>query len=205
MRLSELRPMANPPKSGSVRHIMNATRTVLLVFTLGLAMSVLTSCTTTGANSLGSTVITDAPVPGSNNLQVVMTIPPSWHPLLEDRIDDAFVSHIADIFEQEGYRGNVVDVRLPDEPNPAYPLLTINLIDWRMNVTGDVECDFGAAVQTQTATRQLGLFSGLAMRWMELPGRFGLADTYGEAADDALRRLYRSIAQTQLVPGFVVR
>lgn len=183
---------------------MNATRALTILCTFATAALGLTSCTSTAINS-GSTVITDHPVAGANNLQVVVSIPPSWHPMLEDRVDDAFVSHVADIFEQEGYRGNVVDVRQPDEPNPSYPVLTINLIDWRMNIGANVECDFGATLQAQNSVRQLGMFNGLAMRWMEGPGRFGLADTYGAAADDALRQLYRSIAQTQLVPGFVAK
>lgn len=42
----------------------------------------------------------------------------------------------------------------------------------------------------------------MAIRWMQGPGRFGLADTYGAAVDDALRQLYRSISRTRLVPGF---
>lgn len=181
---------------------MNASRSFPTLLILTLAAAGLTSCTSTATNA-GSTVITDKPVAGSNNLQVIVVIPPSWHPMLEDRVDDAFVSHLADIFDQEGFRGNVVDVRQPDQPNPNFPVLTINLIDWRMNVGANVECDFGATLQAQNAQRQLGMFNGLAMRWMEGPGRFGLADTFGAAADDALRQLYRSIAQTQLVPGVV--
>lgn len=181
---------------------MNASRILSPLLVLTLASLALTSCSNIPTNS-GSTVITDKPVAGANNLQVVVVIPPSWHPMLEDRVDDAFVSHLADIFEQEGFRGNVVDVRQPDQPNPNFPVLTINLIDWRMNVGANVDCDFGATLQAQNTQRQLGMFNGLAMRWMEGPGRFGLADSFGDAADDALRQLYRAMARTQLVPGVV--
>lgn len=65
------------------------------------------------------------------------------------------------------YRGDVVDVRSPDQPNPNYPILIINLLDWRMNVAANIECDFGASLLAQNTTRQLGMFNGMAMRWME--------------------------------------
>jgi hypothetical protein len=182
---------------------MKALRALVLFSPLALFMVALSSCANTGTS--GSTSITDAPVVGANNLQVVMTIPPSWYPMLEDRIDDAFVSHMADVFRQEGFQGNLVDVRPPDQPNPAYPVLSINLVDWRMDHTGSVQCDFGAALQTQTGRVHLGTFNGMAIRWMAGPGRFGLADTYGNAVDDALRQLYRSIAQTQMMPGTIRR
>lgn len=163
----------------------------------------LSSCTTGGTH--GSATVTNAPVAGANNVQVVLTIPPSWHPMLEERTDDAFVSHLSDIFQQAGFQGNLVDVRYPDQPNSAYPILAINVTDWRMNVTGEVECDFTATLQTQNSVQPLGSFNGISIRWMNGPGRFGLADTYGAAADDALRQLYNAIARTRTLPGFVSR
>jgi hypothetical protein len=174
----------------------------LLSFAAALAAIVvlLTSCASTAPT--GSTRITDAPVAGANNLQVVMTIPPSWYPMLEDRIDDAFVSHLADICRRQGFNGNIVDVRQPDQPNPNFPILNITLQQWRMDHAGSVQCTFGASLQTSAGTRQLGVFDGMAMRWLGGPGRFGLSDTYGNAADDALRQLATSLARTGLVAGF---
>lgn len=196
--------MANPAFARTVLpNPMNAVRTVSFGLALGLVTLALSSCANTSSNS--NATITNAPVAGANNLQVVMTIPPSWHPMLEDRVDDAFVSHLADIFRQEGFQGNLVDVRLPDQPNPNYPVLNINLLNWRMDHSGSIECNFSASVQSQGSMQSLGVFNGMAIRWMQGPGRFGLADTFGQAADDALRQLYRQIARTGFVPGFVTR
>lgn len=170
---------------------------------LGAALAAFSLCSCANTSTGGSATVTEAPVAGANNLQVVMTIPPSWHPMLEDRIDDAFVSHLADIFRQEGFQGNLVDVRSPDQPNPNYPVLNINLLEWRMDPTGNIQSTFGASLQSPQGVQQLGTFNGMAIRWMQGPGRFGLADSYGAAVDDALRQLYRSISRTRLVPGFV--
>lgn len=40
---------------------------------------------------------------------------------------------------------------------------------------------------------------------MSGPGRFGLADAFSDAAEDAIRQLYDSLARTELVPGLTKR
>jgi hypothetical protein len=154
----------------------------------------LTAVTAAGANQPSK------PLP-AGTLQVQINIPPSWQPLFEDRVTDAFVSHVSSIFHDQGYKGDIVEVRSFDEPSPGCCLLKINLVEWRMDHSGNIDCTFTASVQTDHALRDLGVFSGIAFRWMNLPGRFGLADTFGDAADEALRDLYRSLARTELIPG----
>jgi hypothetical protein len=78
--------------------------------------------------------------------------------------------------------------------------LTINLSEWRMNHIGNIDCTFTANLQTDKTTRHLGIFSGMSFRWMSGPGRFGLADAFGDAAEDAARQLYDALAKTELVP-----
>lgn len=134
-------------------------------------------------------------------LQVQVNVPPSWQPMFEDRVTEAFVSYIYDIFRRQGFKGEIVEVRWHDEPSPGCCLLTINLTEWRMNHIGNIDCMFTANLQTQNATRHLGIFSGMAFRWMSGPGRFGLSDAFGDAAEDAIRQLYDSLARTELVSG----
>jgi hypothetical protein len=138
-------------------------------------------------------------------LQVQVNIPPSWRPMFEDQITEAFFSYIAHVFRREGYTGEMVEVRRFDEPSPGCCLLTINLVEWRMNHAGNINCTFTANLQTERTTRHLGVFSGLSFRWMSGPGRFGLADAFESAAEDAIRDLHRSLARTELVPGLRAR
>jgi hypothetical protein len=134
-------------------------------------------------------------------LQVQINIPPSWRPMLEDRISEAFASYIFDVFRRQGYQGDITEVRSYEQPSQGCCLLTINLTEWRMNHIGNIDCSFTANLQTERANRHLGIFSGMSFRWMSGPGRFGLSDAFGEAAEDAIRQLYDSIAKTELVPG----
>lgn len=121
--------------------------------------------------------------------------------MFEDRVTEAFVSYIADVFRRQGYKGDIAEVRWHEEPSPGCCLLTINLTEWRMNHIGNIDCTFTANLQTERTTRHLGVFTGMAFRWMSGPGRFGLADSFEDAAEDAIRSLYDSLAKTELVPG----
>jgi hypothetical protein len=143
------------------------------------------------------------PTPPSKpgTLQVQINIPPSWRPLLEDRVSEAFASYVIDVFRRQGYQGDITEVRWYEEPSPGCCLLTINLTEWRMNHIGNIDCTFTANLQTEQANRHLGIFSGMSFRWMSGPGRFGLSDAFGEAAEDGIRQLYDSLARTELVPG----
>lgn len=149
--------------------------------------------------------ITNGPVSGPDALQVEVNLPPSWRPMLEDRVTDAFVSELTDQFDQRGFHGRIGQLYPTDQPAAGTPLLTIDLFEWRMDFTGNINCTFGATVQNNGVTRRLGTFSGMSLRWMSGPGRFGLADSYDQAARDALGQLYDAIARSQLVPGIVAR
>ncbi len=134
-------------------------------------------------------------------LQIQMRIPPSWDPFLEDDVKDAFLSQVRDVFRREGYTGTIKEVDRFEEPSAGCCLVTINLLDWRLNHTGNVDCTFTASLQTDERTRNFGIFSGMALRWMNSRGRFGLANSFEDAAEDALERLYADLAETELVPG----
>jgi hypothetical protein len=140
-----------------------------------------------------------APAAPAGTLQVQVNVPPTWRPLFEDRIAEDFVIHISDVFRRQGFPGEIKEVRSFEEPSAGCCLLTINLIEWRMNHVGNIDCTFTASLQTERAIRQLGVFNGMSIRWMSGPGRFGLSDAFGDAAEDAIRQLYSSMARTNLV------
>lgn len=137
-----------------------------------------------------------------HQLQVQVNVPAEWQPMFEDRLTAMFVAHLAEVFRREGYTGRVTEVHRIEEPVNPDCLLTIHLVEWRANHTGGIECTFTANAQTENRARHLGIFSGLALRWMSGPGRFGLADTFEKAADDALAQLYRSLTRADVLPGF---
>lgn len=134
-------------------------------------------------------------------LQVQINIPPSWEPMLEARVSESFVSHIDDVFRRRGYDGEITEVRWFEEPSPGCCLLSINLTEWRMNHAGNIDCTFTANLQTERETRHLGVFTGMSLRWMSGPGRFGLSDAFGDAAENAIRQLYDAVAKTDLLPA----
>jgi hypothetical protein len=160
---------------------------------------------------LGAATSIAAPAQGARpaadpgTLQVQVNVPPSWRPMFEDRVTETFVTYIEEVFRRQGFKGKIVEVRWYDEPSPGCCLLTINLTEWRMNHIGNIDCVFTANLQTDRATRHLGIFSGMSLRWMSGPGRFGLSDAFGDAAEDAIRQLYSSMAKTELVPGLQSR
>lgn len=179
--------------------IMKTTRPVVALFSIVLLLAGLPAPAARGAAKDQS-----APdKPGTLQLQV--NVPPTWRPFLSDDVKDAFVSQVREAFRREGFKGEITEVDAFDEPSPGCCLLTINLTEWRMNRVGNIDCVFAADLQTQSKTRHLGLFSGMAFRWMNGPGRFALSETFGDAAQDAIRSLYRELADTQLVPGIVRR
>ena len=145
------------------------------------------------------------PVSKPGTLQVQINVPPSWRPMFEDRVTEAFASYIFDVFRRQGYTGEFKEVTSFDEPSPGCCLLTINLTEWRMNHVGNIDCTFTANLQTDDTTRHLGIFTGMAFHWRSGPRWFGLADSFGEAAESAIRDLYSSLAKTELVPGLRTR
>lgn len=164
-----------------------------------LVSAALLSCTAFAPSLVFSQDSRAAATP--QTLQVQVVVPPTWQPLFEDRITEAFVSYLADVFRRQGYKGEIAEVRWAEEPSPGCCLLTINLTEWRMNHIGNIDCTFTASLQTENAIRHLGIFTGMSFRWMHGPSRFGLADAFEDAAEDALRDLYRTVAKTELVPG----
>jgi hypothetical protein len=145
------------------------------------------------------------PTETPGTLRVQVNVPPSWNLLLDDRITEAFVDRIRDVFHRNGFEKPVEEVRYVEDPAKLPFLLTVNLTEWRINRIGDIECTFTANLQTPRGTRQLGIYTNTTMRWLTGPGRFGLAQAFEDAAEGAINDLCRDVAKTEMLPGLAPR
>lgn len=143
------------------------------------------------------------------DLQLQINVPPTWRPFLDEDIAEALASILTDTFKRRGYAG-VIDFIEENRraPNPDLPLLTLNLMQWRIDRVGNAECTLTAelAVPGQPK-RDLGIVTQTQFTWIQERGHYGLrrfeiADALEDAAADAMRDLFKRVANTGLLPGF---
>lgn len=121
--------------------------------------------------------------------------------LVEDRVAEAFVDRVREVFKRNGFDRPVDDVRFVEDPAKMPYLLTINLTEWRINPIGNIDCTFNTNLQTPRGSRHLGLETNTLPRWYGGFGRFGLGRTFVDAAEGAIDHLARDISRTELLPG----
>lgn len=165
-----------------------------------LALGLLSGCATGPAGK---------PTPPPD-LQVQVNVPPSWRPMLDDDAAETLASLLRAEFRRSGYTGNIVYLRAHETPQDAVPLLTVNLAEWRLSRTGNAECLFNARLRNATGEdTDLGMVT--STDFTSLRGRVGmgraleLADSLERAALDAMRDLYRLVADTGQVPNLARR
>lgn len=141
------------------------------------------------------------------DLQVIVDVPPTWRPFLEDDIAGALFYRLKDVFGRRGYKGEIAQLTTFDAEAKDAPVLRLNLTEWRVDRTGNAQCTLTASLRTAAGEKDLGLATGTALFWPR-GDRWGLnrqmetADALEDAADSALRDLYRAVAKTGLVTGF---
>ena len=145
------------------------------------------------------------------DLQVLVDVPPTWRPFLDDDIADALTARLVEAFRKEGYPGNIVQIRDLSFGDKNVPTLRLYLSEWRIDRIGNAQCTFTASLKTPAGDTDLGLNSGTAMFWPSSIGHWGLnrafekADALEDAARNALRDLYKAVAKTGLVAGLETR
>jgi hypothetical protein len=144
---------------------------------------------------------TDRSAEVAGTLKVHVNVPPSWNLLLDDRISEAFVDRVRDVFYRSGFDRPVEQVRSVEDPGKQPYLLTINLAEWRINRVGNIDCTFTAELKTPRGTKNLGVYTNTSMRWLEGVGRWGLARSFGDAAEGAIGDLCEAVAKSELLPG----
>jgi hypothetical protein len=171
----------------------------LFRFGLGLLAILACSCAHMGSNTRPQLPPPIGPV------QVRVDVPPSLQPFQEDDVANVFVALLHEEFQRHGYAGFLRQLRPTESADPEIPLLTLNLLEWRIAHAGTVTCTFSGQLQTPDAQEKLGTFTQTSFRQMNGPGRFGLSESFNNSAEGAIGQLYERIAQTGLLAGSVGR
>ncbi|MBI2510710.1 MAG: hypothetical protein HYV96_01910 [Opitutae bacterium] len=143
------------------------------------------------------------------DLQLQINVPPTWRPFLDDDIAESLAGILTDTFKRRGYTGIVDYIEEGRRaPNPDLPLLTLNLIQWRIDRIGNAECTLNAELAVPgNAKRELGIVTQTRLTWIQERGRYGfrrfeIADALEDAATEAMRELFKRVADTGLLRGF---
>lgn len=168
-------------------------------------LSVLGSLLAAGTLTFAPLTGRAAPAPDApaTDLQLRVTIPSAWLPMLEENVTDVIYSRLTDVFERKGFTGRVTEVRSYQKASSEAPLLTINLVDWEMDSNGRIDVAFGARLATAEGSWDIGNFRTMGFAWAASTGRFGLSDAYGETMERALAQVYDRLAEMDKVPGLV--
>lgn len=148
--------------------------------------------------------------PKPADLQVIVDVPPTWRPFLEDDIAEALFFRMRNVFSQRGYKGEIRQLTAFDTPVSPVPVLRLNLTEWRIDRIGNAQCTLTATLQTSAGEKSLGLASGTAMFWPQgnrwsLSRQLDTVDALEDAANNAAREVYDAVAKSGLVPGIVAK
>lgn len=174
-------------------------RTSVVLFAI-LAASpafVLAASAANDSNSQPTAATAEKAQPGV--MQVTVNVPASMRPWISDDIAAAFAGRVTDFLQQRGYKGQVHYVDSLDKPAADLPLLAINLIEWRTDHVGNVDCTFSAALSTPLGKKDLGLFIGTSMMLFSRHDWMARSDQFDDAACQALHDLYQRITETHLL------
>lgn len=133
-------------------------------------------------------------------LQVTVNVPVSMNTIRDDDIADAFAYRVATALHEQGFKGRVKYVDSYETPQTEVPLLEINLVEWRVDRTGNVDCTFGASLSGPLGKKNLGLFSGTSLMLWPRHNVFARADGFDQAAKSALGDLEKKVSESELVP-----
>lgn len=138
-------------------------------------------------------------------LQVFVSVPPTFQPMLDDDIARTLAYRLEDTFRRQGYKGIVGFVAHPSDIKASVPLLDLTLVEWRVDLTNNVQCTFSAKLRDADKETSLGIFAGTGITWTRARDRWRLATAFEDSANDALKDLYRRIAEQKLLPGFELK
>lgn len=146
------------------------------------------------------------PAPKPADLQVMVDVPPTWRPFLEDDIAEALFYRLKEVFGRRGYQGEIAQLTTFDAEARDVPILRLNLTEWRVDRTGNAQCTMSATLKTAAGEKNLGLATGTALFWprgnrWSIHRQVETADALEDAADSAMRDLYNAVAKSGLVAG----
>lgn len=156
--------------------------------------------------SLAPAAAANKPAAKPADLQVFVSVPPTWRPFLDDDIAETLFYRLNDVFHRRGYAGEMAQLTAFDAGAKDVPTLQLYLTEWRVDHVGNAQCTLTATLKTAAGEKNLGLASGTAMLWVHgnrwsFSRQVETADALEDAADSALRNLYDAVAKTGLVAG----
>lgn len=132
-------------------------------------------------------------------LQVVVSMPASMSLLRDDYVSEAFNYRVASYLHEQGFRGRIHSVYPGDDPLPNIPTLEINLMEWRVDRGGFVDCTFTAELVNHTTRRRLGIFHGTSMMTWPRRDWYMRAEGFEDAAREAIVNLAGRLEQSGLL------
>lgn len=136
-------------------------------------------------------------------LEVRVDVPPTWRPFLDDDIAEAMVARVRDTFRRHDMTGRIEDVSRFEDRAAQTARLDLNLREWRIGRTGNIECTFSAGFVTADGVEHnLGLFSATEFSWGNHT-RWQLSRAFERAAEDALDRLWRKMDAAELTAALL--
>ncbi|HWA08660.1 MAG TPA: hypothetical protein VG838_04250 [Opitutaceae bacterium] len=132
-------------------------------------------------------------------LQVAIIVPVSMNSIRDDDVVDTFGQNVRTALHQHGFKGRIKLLDESQRSDPSLPLLEVNLTEWRVDISGNVACTFGATLKTPSGEKGLGLFTGNSLLAWGRHDWTARADSFQDAAHDALDNLADRIEQTGLL------
>ncbi len=136
-------------------------------------------------------------------LQVQVSLPFNMNILRNDDIAEAFAHRVVTALHEQGFKGRIKFVEPGETPDDSLPALDIAIFEWRVNRTGSTDCTFSASLKSPRGEKKLGMFSGTSMMTWLRRDWFARADSFEEAASDALNNLKTRIDATNLIEPLV--
>lgn len=143
--------------------------------------------------------VVPAEKPEIKAMQLTVNVPPSMRPWVSDDVAEAFAARVADVLRQRGYKAGIQYLDSFASPAAGRPLLAVNLVEWRTDRIGNVDCTFSATLSTPSGRKDLGLFTGTSMMTFSRHDWFARSDQFDDAARQAINDLYKRIVETQLL------
>ncbi|MDP3070655.1 MAG: hypothetical protein Q8N18_10215 [Opitutaceae bacterium] len=132
-------------------------------------------------------------------LQLRVDLPFSMNPIRDDDIAEAFAHRVVTALHEQGFKGRIKYVENGDRVDETVPVLDVRIFEWRVNRIGHTDCVFSAALKSPRGEQNLGMFSGTSiMTWMRRDW-FARADSFDDAARDALGNLKARLDATDLI------
>ncbi len=138
-------------------------------------------------------------------LQLRVDLPFSLNRIRDDDVAEAFAHRVVTALHEQGFHGRIKYVENGDKLDETAPVLDVRIFEWRVNRMGNTDCVFSATLKSPRGEKNLGMFSGTSMMTWLRRDWFARADSFDDAARDALGNLKARLDATGLIEQAVER